>query len=172
MKNEGRISEANLFEFVKVTSLRSLVMPAEPTQLLKKNEYEPDIFLNIFAAEFFKTMKMLAAKRVLRNDSFTSSAVRQVSKIVRTSTKNVLLGEDRVKRYGDHRGKHESPAKTASIGNSLTLADFNDTDRPDIIFHIIKTMTGVDLANKPEPIAEKVGTYILEQRVMPAKVNH
>jgi hypothetical protein len=48
----------------------------------------------------------------------------------------------------------------------LTLADFTDTDYPDIVAHIIHTLTGVNTAIEVIPV------FVEPKRVLPAKITH
>lgn len=68
MKGEGKITEESLFKFMRAASERPLSLPDEPTTTLSKAEYEPDIFLDIFANDFFRVIKAFAFKRGLSNN--------------------------------------------------------------------------------------------------------
>ena len=61
--NEGKVTERGLFEFLKYASLKPLHLPDKPTTTLKINESIPDIFLDIFANDFYKIIRAFAVKR-------------------------------------------------------------------------------------------------------------
>ena len=48
---------------MQYTSLRPLDQPEAPTATLGNDEYAPDIFLDIFADDFYKVIKAFAEKR-------------------------------------------------------------------------------------------------------------
>lgn len=62
--NEDKVTERGLFEFVKYASLKPLDQPSEPTTTLGIDEFAPDIFLDIFANDFYKIIKAFASKRL------------------------------------------------------------------------------------------------------------
>ena len=48
---------------MQYASLKPLNQPDEPTTTLEINEFAPDIFLDIFADDFYKIIKAFASKR-------------------------------------------------------------------------------------------------------------
>ena len=60
--NEDKITEAGLFKFMQDASIRRFDQPEDPTELLKLNETENDIFIDIFSTTQVKIIEALAKK--------------------------------------------------------------------------------------------------------------
>lgn len=62
--NEGKLTDRSLFQFIKDASIKPVGYVEDTTVLLGLNEFETDIFLEIFANDYGKIIKMLANKRI------------------------------------------------------------------------------------------------------------
>ena len=67
--NENKVTEKGLFKLMQHASLRPLDISAEPTQILKLNQVEKDIFLDIFANDYIKIIQAFAAKKAANRRS-------------------------------------------------------------------------------------------------------
>ena len=61
--NEDKITEAGLFRFMEDASIRRSDQPSVPTEVLKLNETENDIFIDIFTSTYSKIIEALARKQ-------------------------------------------------------------------------------------------------------------
>ena len=60
--NEDKITEAGLFKFMEDASLRRHDQPAIPSEVLRLNEVENDIFLDIFTNTYAKIAEAITKK--------------------------------------------------------------------------------------------------------------
>ena len=60
--NEDKITEAGLFKFMEDASMRRADIPAVPSEVLRLNEVEIDIFLDIFTNTYSKIAEALTKK--------------------------------------------------------------------------------------------------------------
>lgn len=60
--NEDKITEAGLFKFMEDASIRRQDISAIPTEILRLNEAENDIFLDIFTNTYSKITELLSRK--------------------------------------------------------------------------------------------------------------
>ena len=60
--NEEKITESGLFKFMEDASLRRHDQPAVPSEVLRLNEVENDIFLDIFTNTYAKIAEALTKK--------------------------------------------------------------------------------------------------------------
>lgn len=57
-----KITEKSLFRFMNIVSRRVPGINQTPTELLKLNEHDSDMFLNLFASDFVKITEALSEK--------------------------------------------------------------------------------------------------------------
>lgn len=58
--NEGKITESGLFKFVKDTSVKLMHMPAVPTEILKRDQFDTDVFIAQFSNDFLRVARAFA----------------------------------------------------------------------------------------------------------------
>jgi hypothetical protein len=102
VNGDGRITEESLFKLVRLTSMRPLSLPLEPTNLLGKYDTEPDIFVEVFANDFFRVLRALTAKQ---------TQVRRQGTILvkREGGEKTLLGRDKRRMSNLHKLKTFKP---------------------------------------------------------------
>jgi hypothetical protein len=121
-----------MFDFMKHTSVRPPTLPEHPVTTLEMEEFQPDFFLDIFAKDFFQVMNALFKKK---------------SGVPQSSSKPVKPAK-------------QSQQSSRKSSNFLELSDFQEMEptheRPELIVHIIKTLTGVDISGHAVRIVEEI----------------